>query len=159
MRRMTAGLFMVVLMAPALAGAASFKALYAFGDSLTDAGNAAALSDQFPLSPPYAGRFSNGAVAAEYLAALMGVPGGPSSSGGTNFAVAEPPPGTENYNYEAEFPFPLPDDFKMTGMEGQIADALAGPAFNPSRTLFLVWAAPTTSSSPWRPIRASCQRS
>jgi phospholipase/lecithinase/hemolysin len=81
-------------------------------------------------------------VAAEYLAALMGVPGGPSLAGGTNFAVGGATTGTENYNYEAEFPFPIPDVFATTGMEIQIGDALAGPRFNPSRTLFLVWGGP-----------------
>ena len=130
-------------MAPALAGATSFRALYAFGDSLTDPGNAAALSGgQFPPSPPYAGRFSNGPVAAEYLAALMGVPGGPAESGGTNFALGGATTGTENYNFEVQSPLPLPIEFEMTGVAAQIATALAGPAFNPSQTLFLVWAGP-----------------
>jgi phospholipase/lecithinase/hemolysin len=141
MKRMTAGLVLaLLLMAPTLAGAASFQALYVFGDSLSDPGNAAAMSgNQFPPSP---GRFSNGPVAAEYLAALMGVPGGPAESGGTNFAVGGATTGTENYNFEVGSPLPLPIEFEMTGVAAQIANALAGPAFNPSRTLFLVWAGP-----------------
>jgi phospholipase/lecithinase/hemolysin len=140
---MTASLVLaVLLLAPALAGATSFKALYVFGDSLSDSGNAATSSPDFVPSPPYAGRFSNGPVAAEYLAGLMGVPGGPSLAGGTNFAMGGATTGTENYNYEASFPLPLPDVFAMTGMEVQIADALDPPAFNPSRTLFLVWGGP-----------------
>lgn len=144
MKRMAAGLVLaLLLMAPASAGAASFQALYVLGDSLSDPGNAAALSgNQFPPSPPYAGRFSNGPVAAEYLAALMGVPGGPAELGGTNFAVGGATTGIENYNFEVEQPFPLPIEFEMTGVAAQIANALAGPAFNPTRTLFLVWAGP-----------------
>jgi phospholipase/lecithinase/hemolysin len=138
MKRMTGGLVLaVLLMAPALAEAVSFRALYAFGDSLTDAGNAAIMSgDRFPQSPPYARRFSNGPVAAEYLAAFMGVPGGPSESGETNFAIGGATTGTENLIFET---VGLPPAFEMTGMKVQITDA---PAFNPSRTLFLVWGGP-----------------
>ena len=90
MKRLMAGVALsLLLMVPALAGAASFKALYVFGDSLSDPGNAAAMSASLfpPSSQGYAERFSNGPVAAEYLAAFMGVPGGPAESGGTNFAV------------------------------------------------------------------------
>jgi phospholipase/lecithinase/hemolysin len=146
MKRITGSLVLAVLllMAPALAGAASFRALYVFGDSLSDAGNAAALSGD--LFPPaflgYAHRFSNGPVAAEYLAALMGVPGEPSSSGGTNFAVGGATTGTENFNFVVQQPFPLPDSFEVSGIEAQVGDALAGPAFNPARTLVLVWGGP-----------------
>jgi phospholipase/lecithinase/hemolysin len=144
MKRMMAGLVLaMLLMAPALAGAASFKALYAFGDSLTDPGNAAAMSgNQFPPSPPYAGRFSNGPVAAEYLAALMDVPGGPAEAGGTNFAVGGATTGILNFNFVTNSPPGLPLAFATSGVEAQIAEALAGPAFNPARTLFLVWAGP-----------------
>jgi phospholipase/lecithinase/hemolysin len=144
MRRTTATLVLALLvLAPALAGAASFKALYAFGDSLTDPGNAVALSEgDFP-PPPYAGRFSNGPVAAEYLAALMGVPAVPAILGGTNFAVGGATTGTDNFNFETDSPFPLPPVFATTGIQAQIADALTfGPAFHPATTLFLVWGGP-----------------
>jgi phospholipase/lecithinase/hemolysin len=147
MRRIIASLVVgFLLLAPALAGAASFKALYAFGDSLTDAGIAVALSaGAFPLTPPYAGRFSNGPVAAEYLAALMGVPAAPAVLSGTNFAVGGATTGTENFNYEVGLVSPpaLPLSFETTGIQAQIAGALAfGPAFHPATTLFLVWGGP-----------------
>ena len=149
MKRITAitVLGLLSLIAPAVAGAAAFKALYAFGDSLTDAGNAADLSgDRFPPSPPYgpyARRFSNGPVAAEYLAHLMEVPAAPATSGGTNFAVGGATTGTENYNFEVASPFPLPVVFETTGIQAQIAGVLAvGPAFHPAKTLFIVWGGP-----------------
>lgn len=144
MKRMTTVLVLaLLLMAPALAGAASFKALYVFGDSLSDPGNAAAMSGgQFPPSSQgYAERFSNGPVAAEYLAAFMAVPGGPAELGGTNFAVGGATTGTENYNFEVGELDAFPE-FETTGVAAQIANALAGPAFDPSRTLFLVWGGP-----------------
>lgn len=53
-----------------------FKEIYVFGDSLSDsAGNLFALSGGVePPSPPYAdGRFSNGPVWVEYLAAMLGL--------------------------------------------------------------------------------------
>jgi phospholipase/lecithinase/hemolysin len=49
-----------------------FSSLVFFGDSLTDPGNLFALIGQ-PLSPPYAQRFSNGPVYAEYLDDRLGV--------------------------------------------------------------------------------------
>ncbi len=49
-----------------------FNSLVFFGDSLTDPGNLFALIGQ-PLSPPYAQRFSNGPVYAEYLDDRIGV--------------------------------------------------------------------------------------
>ncbi|MGL4242764.1 MAG: SGNH/GDSL hydrolase family protein, partial [Beijerinckiaceae bacterium] len=49
-----------------------FNSLVFFGDSLTDPGNLYALIGQ-PLSPPYAQKFSNGPVYAEYLDDRIGV--------------------------------------------------------------------------------------
>lgn len=74
---------------------AAFGGLYAFGDSLTDSGNVAALGlfEPFPyvnLVPGGAypsGTFSNGAVWSEILAGSLGLPLTPSFAGGTNFAV------------------------------------------------------------------------
>lgn len=63
--------------APAFAVAAPpapFNALYAFGDSLSDSGSLFAITGGgFPAAPYFNGRFSNGPVAVEYLAAgLLG---------------------------------------------------------------------------------------
>ena len=63
--------------------------LVAFGDSLTDTGNAfAGTGGTIPPSPPYFnGRFSNGPIYLDVLAQRLGVvPPGPSLLGGTNFA-------------------------------------------------------------------------
>lgn len=76
MRRHLLAMGMAALAAvagPARAG--QFSSLYVFGDSYSDAGNLYALSGgTVPASPPYAGRFSNGPVAVEYLASSLGLP-------------------------------------------------------------------------------------
>jgi len=63
-------------------------AIYAFGDSLTDTGNiAATTAGVIPLSPPYAaGRFSNGPLWIDRVAAAYGTQAVPSLAGGNNFA-------------------------------------------------------------------------
>jgi len=80
-----------VLATPLRAG--PFTEIVAFGDSLTDTGNLFAATrtrptGAFPPSPPYYdGRFSNGPVWIEHLAAQLGVPAPtPSLTGGTNNA-------------------------------------------------------------------------
>lgn len=73
---------------PAPAGA-KYPAIYAFGDSLTDAGNVSlATAGMVPVSPPYADRnFSNGPTWVQNLAQDLGVPSlNPSLAGGTDFA-------------------------------------------------------------------------
>lgn len=51
----------------------SFSGVYVFGDSLSDNGNLYNLSGFYPPAPYVGGRFSNGEVAVEYLAAgLLG---------------------------------------------------------------------------------------
>jgi phospholipase/lecithinase/hemolysin len=68
---------------------APFSAIYAFGDSLTDAGNdSLATGGLVPISPPYADRsFTNGPVWVKDLAQDLGLPAvNPSLAGGTDFA-------------------------------------------------------------------------
>jgi phospholipase/lecithinase/hemolysin len=74
--------------------AAPFSAIYAFGDSLSDAGNAyIASGGTTPRAPPYAlvngfGVFSNGPVWVQDLAGELGLGALlPSLAGGTDFAV------------------------------------------------------------------------
>jgi len=77
---------------------APFPAIYAFGDSLSDAGNDFKLSlDVLPVSPPYSdGRFSNGPVWVQDLAPALGLPSpSPSLSGGTDFAYGGAETGTD----------------------------------------------------------------
>lgn len=73
--------------------AAPYSAIYAFGDSLSDAGNAyIATGGATPPAPPYAlvngfGVFSNGPVWVQNLAGELGLgPLLPSLAGGTDFA-------------------------------------------------------------------------
>ncbi len=84
-----------IVSAPALAG--DYAALYAFGDSLSEAGNAfIATSGTEPVSPPYSdGRFSNGPVWVQDLANQLGLPALTASlAGGTDFAVGGAQTGT-----------------------------------------------------------------
>lgn len=78
------------------ASAASFSALYAFGDSLSDTGNVlAATGGAVPSAPYFQGRFSNGPVAVERLAQTLGLPILPSlQPGGTNYAYGGARTGT-----------------------------------------------------------------
>ena len=145
--RLVIGIVVVVILAlPLPAWATPWTGLVVFGDSLADMGNAFALSGGvFPPSPPYAGTFSNGPVSAEYLAGHLGVPLAPSTSGGTNFAVAGATTGLLNYNFEVNFPNGINQipAFKNTGIAGQIGQFQASnPVFDPATTLFMVWGGP-----------------
>ncbi|MBA3903718.1 MAG: hypothetical protein C0522_08610 [Rhodocyclaceae bacterium] len=70
---------------------AGYTDLFIFGDSLSDTGVVYALSGgAVPPSPPaYAGRFSNGPVWVETLAAQIGLPNASNNflAGGNNFAI------------------------------------------------------------------------
>ena len=71
-----------------------FSHEYVFGDSISDTGNYYRLSGGSP-PPPYAeGRFCNGPLWVEYLAASLGMPYQPED----NFAVAGATTGTFNVN-------------------------------------------------------------
>ena len=81
----------MVLAALALTPLSSWASqIIAFGDSLSDTGNAyAATGGQVPPAPYYAGRFSNGPLWVEQLAPKLSAPlPTPSSQGGTNYAYA-----------------------------------------------------------------------
>ena len=134
------------------AGAAPYASLFVFGDSLSDPGNAQALSGgfggQFPPNYGYPlpiTRFTNGPTAAEALAAGLGVADGAaySSAGGTNYAVGGALAGTGNFNWIDNRPAgvqaALPA-LRDTGANAQVARfAAAAPAFDPSGSLFMVW--------------------
>jgi phospholipase/lecithinase/hemolysin len=65
----------------------SYSALYAFGDSLTDTGNDYILSlGTAPATPYWQGRFSNGPIWLDGLAANLGLNDAPALAGGTNYA-------------------------------------------------------------------------
>lgn len=130
----------LAIVRPAFAG---YDAFYVFGDSLSDVGNASLLSGgAFPGTPT--GTFSNGPVAAQYMADYYGISGfGAFGLGGTDYAVGGATTGTANFNYEASFPAALPSTFANTGMSTQVAAFIGGtPVFDPTTTLFMVWGGP-----------------
>jgi phospholipase/lecithinase/hemolysin len=146
-------------------GANAYTQMFVFGDSLSDAGNAAAMTTvapdraffppsfptgiPFPPGPtglPYSHRFSNGPVAAEYLATQLGIgssapawPATTANSANTNYAVGgamtgvqllpsanpgDPPtPLCCNFNWLVDSPGGLQADFpavRDTGLNSQI---------------------------------------
>jgi len=71
----------------------AYSTVYVFGDSLSDTGNIYASTGGIPLPPYFAGRFSNGPVWVETLAANLGLAVNPYLLGGTNFAFGGAPTG------------------------------------------------------------------
>ena len=88
-----------------IAPASAYTALFAFGDSLSDAGNLAILAKtdpaiSLPPSPPYApGHFSNGPTWVEDLSVKLGLGTlTPSLAGGNDFAFGGAETGPTNIN-------------------------------------------------------------
>ena len=71
-RLLAAAAIALACAAPTQAASISYSTLYTFGDSLSDNGNLKALVG-VPGAPYVDGRFSNGPVAAEYLARNLGI--------------------------------------------------------------------------------------
>ena len=66
----------------------AYSAIYVFGDSYSDVGNASiATLGADPGAPYYQGRFSNGPIWVEHVAGAMGLPMLPFLAGGTDYAV------------------------------------------------------------------------
>ena len=144
---LTAALLLVL--APAIALAGPITALVVFGDSLSDQGNAFIVTGGTFPPVPYAQRASNGPVAAEYLAARLGVSLAPRAAGGTNFAVVGAATGPVTFTGTST----TTDNFAAvvygqpalanTGITSQVLAYLAaGPVIHPEDTLFLVWGGP-----------------
>lgn len=90
----------LALTAPLVAAAGPYSNMYVFGDSLSDTGNLyiATGGTQPPAGQPYFnGRFSNGPVWIDHLAAFIGLPAGatPALLGGNNYAFAGARTGTD----------------------------------------------------------------
>ncbi len=147
MLRKCCALLFVLSLVPAIAGAGPITTLYVIGDSLSDQGNAFALTGGLFPPPPYAERASNGPVAVERLATALGVPLAPSELGGTNYAVvgamtgpvlipSAPPATTENIS-AIQFGLPV---LEGTSLLSQASDLVqAGPLASPDSALFFVW--------------------
>src|ERR1700693_2489301 len=67
-------ILMVLMAMTPIASASSFSSVVVYGDSLSDNGNLYSLIGYPPSPPYYMGRFSNGPVIAEQLAAYLGAP-------------------------------------------------------------------------------------
>jgi phospholipase/lecithinase/hemolysin len=152
-----------LFLAATLAGPAAanpYQLLYAFGDSLSDGGNAYHLSQiysvDFPTSPPYNQRATNGLTAVEHLAQdYLGyllkpsVPA-PGQTAGTNYAFVGAATGdytvptagggsltTANYS---DWRYGLAY-LRNTGLSDQVDGFVASHAsFDPATTLFTVFA-------------------
>jgi phospholipase/lecithinase/hemolysin len=147
MVRKLSAFLLVALLVPTLAAASPITALYVIGDSLSDQGNGYILTGNTFPPAPYAQRASNGPVAVERLAAILGLPLTPSELGGTNYAVVgattgvvpipfAPPNTTDN---TAGLSYGQPALFGH-GMLSQVAEILgAGPIPNVQDALFVVW--------------------
>jgi phospholipase/lecithinase/hemolysin len=112
-------LALLLLFLPGATHAGPFN-LYVLGDSLLDSGNAYVITQNVYPLPPYAGRFSNGPVAAEVLAANLGVTAIASQlPGGTNYATGGATSGVANFAGIAYGGLALPPPF--TAPPNQIA--------------------------------------
>ncbi len=110
------------------ASADSFSAVFVYGDSLSDNGNLFAATGS-PPAPYFDGRFSNGPVAVEQLAALLGSPLYDFAWGGATTGIGnQADGGTQTTPGLAHLP----------GMLAQLAGAPVPPALIPS-SLFVVW--------------------
>src|SRR4051812_14643619 len=110
----------------------SYSAVYAFGDSLSDAGNVSYLTlDQLPVSSIYSdGRFSNGNVWVQDLSQNLGLPPVSASlTGGTDYAYGGAQTGATAVH--AANPSDLPSQL------GQFVANVPNPSPN---ALYTVWA-------------------
>ena len=114
--------------------AAPFTAIYAFGDSLSDVGNAfTATGGMIPPSPPYANRqFSNGPVWVQGLAAGLGLPAPtPSLLGGTNYAYGGAHSGASVVH--------AANATDVTGPTGQLAQYFSTHPTSDPAALYTLW--------------------
>lgn len=118
--------------APATAANGPYSAVVVFGDSLSDNGNLYALTGgAYPPSPAYyAGRFSNGPVAVEHLAAGLGAPL-------VDLAVGGATTGLFNGNF-----LPQQPGLGTTGLLSQLGGFATGLNGAPAdaNALYVVWA-------------------
>jgi phospholipase/lecithinase/hemolysin len=116
---------------PITVPAGGFSAVFAFGDSLSDAGNVAyATHGAVPVSPYSDGRFSNGPIWVQDLSQDLGLPAvSPSLVGGTDYAYGGATTGGTSAH--AANPTDLPSQL------GQFAMNVPNPSPN---ALYTVWA-------------------
>ncbi|HEU4635682.1 MAG TPA: SGNH/GDSL hydrolase family protein [Edaphobacter sp.] len=110
------------------ASADPYSAVFVYGDSLSDNGNLYAVSG-FPPAPYYNGRFSNGPVAVEQLAAQLGAPLQDFAWGGATTGIGNGGDGGSQTSFGI---------FGLPGMLTELATYPVPPALVPS-SLFVVW--------------------
>jgi thermolabile hemolysin len=126
-----AGLVVAASLLPVKAIAATFSQIVVYGDSLSDLRRAATATNTLPAAskfPPYlngGGRFSNGPIWIEYLAAKLGVVSNPD----TNFAIGGASTGAVNIGK------PLSPSF--IGIQTQVA--AINPISDPAAALYVIW--------------------
>lgn len=126
-----------------------FTSMYVFGDSLSDGGSSpsAVLSiykllggncdPSHPCPPYFEGRYSNGAVAAEYLAQHI-LPGGTSTSHFFNYAVSGATTGIGNFGDNGTTT--TPGSFGLPGMNQEIGLYLSNVnGIADSQALYFIW--------------------
>jgi len=127
-----AGLFAMMMVAiPSTAFADAFSSVIVYGDSLSDNGNLYNAIGYPPSPPYYMGRFSNGPVAVEQLAATLGVPLFDFAFGGATSGIG---------NYVDDGTQTTPGYGGLPGMQVELAISaplLASPLVPSS--LFVVW--------------------
>jgi phospholipase/lecithinase/hemolysin len=104
-RRSWLAMLLFAALSSASARADNFSALYVFGDSLSDAGNAYILSGGALPGATYSnGRFSNGNVWVQDMAGTLGLPAAakPSLQGGTDYAIGGATSGSGALNLGGE---------------------------------------------------------
>jgi hypothetical protein len=115
-RKLSLAAFAVSLGVAGTPAAAAYTSIFAFGDSLSDAGNLfSETGGAVPLKPYVDGHFSNGPTWVEDLSQMLGL--GPmkpflTSADGTNFAFGDAQTGpTDNNPFDPNSPFhiDLPD--------------------------------------------------
>lgn len=98
-KRLSRGLAALCLTMTAAAAEASYSSVYFFGDSLSDTGNVYSASGGYPPPPYYNGRFSDGPVWIETVAAGLGLAGDAKAwlQGGNNYAWGGALSGTDGH--------------------------------------------------------------
>lgn len=150
------------MLTPVQSQAVSFSSVYAFGDSLSDAGasSSAVLSmynllgnhcdASHPCPPYYDGRYSNGKVAVERLADAV-LPGGGTAANFHDFAIAGATSGRGNFGDGGSASttgfYGLPGMYQEIGLYLGMAGNLADP-----NALYFLWGGANdflTASSPF----------
>jgi phospholipase/lecithinase/hemolysin len=110
------------------ASADPYSAIFVYGDSLSDNGNLFSISG-LPPAPYYNGRFSNGPVAVEQLAAQLGAPLHDFAWGGATTGIGNSGDGGTQTSLGT---------FGLPGMLTELAAYPVPPALVPN-SLFVVW--------------------